>query len=164
MYVDGSKIDVRGGEAEDIILPLKDQSASPLTFDNLNAHEYIDFVFDRVTVAPTTYGQVRGTFEVYYEMDDAPVSVTVTGKVDGVDNVQVIPIGSFSENTFTIDKATKRYDVMPTIKLDTRNGYHYDLVEDTGKDTYSARSFTLMGTKYKLYFYVNAVYAPRYCI
>ncbi|MBR4650455.1 MAG: chitobiase/beta-hexosaminidase C-terminal domain-containing protein [Prevotella sp.] len=158
IYVDGATTDIRvvnGGEATNVIGPFSDESKNTLTLDNLNARDSLTFV------CKPGYGQMRAKIQVYYEIDDSPVSVTVTGKVNGAANEQTIAIEDFTENSYTIDKATKKYDEIPTVKLNTTQGYHYDMIEVTGDGDYTRFAFKLMGTTYQLNAKVVIVNAPH---
>ena len=165
VYVDGSSsstpFTVADESVDSYVVPFTDQQTSKVVFDNLNAKEYIDFACDYISTNPNkSYGQIRATFTVYYEIDDAPVSVTVTGKVNGVDDQTVIAIGGFTDNSYTIDKAVKKYDDTPTVTLDTREGYHYEMNSVAAEGGYSGFSLKLMDVTYTVNALVSAIKSP----
>ena len=135
----------------------------------INATSKIEF---QVETAADSDGKTVGNyqanilFDIDYEIVDTPESVTVTGKVDGVNNTQTIVIGDFTSNSYTIDKAIKKYDENPTVTLNTTNGYHYAMSLDNDADNtdYSHFSTKLMGVKYSLVAKVMAIYAPTIVI
>jgi len=124
----------------------------------INATERIELAFSYSD--DISNKQINALFDIYYEINDSPVSVTVSGKVGGVADEQVIEIGDFTENAYTILKTIKRYDENPTVTLNTTQGYHHVMNNVAGDGDYSRWTFTLMGTTYTLNAKVSAIKAP----
>ena len=154
VYVDGSKTGKLSEEKKNQELNYRNvDPAGSIDISSLNAKDYIDFVF-------TGKVQVRATFQVYYEVDDDPVSITVTGKVAGETDTQTIDL---TEGTYTyqIDKEVKMYDEKPVVVLNTTSGNAYDMGENSGDGTYTFFTKTVMDHEYKMRLRINTYKSPN---
>lgn len=154
VYVDGSKTGKLSEEKKNQELNYRNvDPAGSIDISSLNAKDYIDFVF-------TGKVQVRATFQVYYEVDDDPVSITVTGKVAGETDTQTIDL---TEGTYTyqIDKEVKMYDEKPVVVLNTTSGNAYDMGENSGDGTYTFFTKTVMDHEYKMSLRINTYKSPN---
>ncbi len=155
VYVDASTTDIRDVNDEeytDIVPPFYNASAGDKsmtwTLDNLNARDSVIF---HVTKG---YGQIRALVQVYYEIDDSPVSLSINGG-DAI----AVNETNFPENIYTNSTV---YDEVPTLKLTTSKGFVYDFAY-TGTDVDTKKSkyaYTLRGTTYEVWVRVKAVAAP----
>lgn len=157
VYVDGSTTDIRdvnGEEYTDVIPPFYNATSGDKsmewTLDNLNAKDSIVF---HVTPGGN---QARALVQVYYEVDDSPVSVSINGGTPIAVNGE-----NFPENIY--DDATV-YDEVPTIKMTTSKGFVYDLAYEGSDGDKSVYSYTILGTIYKVKMKVKAVAAPMITI
>ena len=153
VYVDGSTTDIReenGVEYTDVVPPFYNatsgEKSMTWTLDNLNANDSIVF---HVTPGGN---QVRALVQVYYEVDDSPVSVSINGG-----SAITVNDTNFPSNVY--DDATV-YDEVPTIKLTTSKGFVYDLEYEGADGEKSVYSYTIRGTTYKVKMKVKAVAAP----
>ena len=160
VYVDASTTDIReenGVEYSDVVPPFynatEGEKSMTWTLDNLNARDSIVFV------TTPGYGQVRALVEVYYEVDDSPVSVSINGG----DAIAV------NDNNFPGTATTKTYsdatvyNEAPTIVMTTSKGFQYNLAY-TGSEAdgqkRSIYSYSLRGVTYEVRAKVKAVAAP----
>ena len=153
VYVDGSTTDIRdinGEEYSDVIPPFYNATAGDKsmtwTLDNLNANDSIVF---HVTPGGN---QVRALVEVYYEVNDSPVSVSINGGSPIAVDAENFPSNIYNDATI--------YDEVPTIKLTTSKGFVYDLVYEGAEGDKSVYSYTIMDITYKVKMKVKAVAAP----
>lgn len=155
VYVDASTTDIRDvncEEYESFVVPYygatSGDKSMEWTLDNLNARDSVVF---HVTKG---YGQVRALVQVYYEIDDSPVSLSIGGG-DAI----AVNATNFPENIYTNSTV---YEEVPTLKLTTSKGFVYDFAY-TGTDEESKKSkyaYTLNGTTYEVWIKVKAVAAP----
>ena len=155
VYVDASTTDIRdvnGEEYTDIVPPVYNATAGDKyitwTLDNLNARDSVIF---HVTKG---FGQIRALVQVYYEIDDSPVSLSINGG-DAI----AVNETNFPENIYTNSTV---YDEVPTLQLTTSKGFVYDFAY-TGTDVDTKKSkyaYTLRGTTYEVWVRVKAVAAP----
>lgn len=155
VYVDASTTDIRdvnGEEYESFVVPYygatSGDKSMEWTLDNLNARDSVVF---HVTKG---YGQVRALVQVYYEIDDSPVSLSIGGG-DAI----AVNATNFPENIYTNSTV---YEEVPMLRLTTSKGFVYDFAY-TGTDEESKKSkyaYTLNGTTYEVWIKVKAVAAP----
>ena len=160
VYVDGSTTDIRdvNGEAyEDIVPPFynatEGEKSMTWTLDNLNARDSVVF---HVTPGGN---QVRALVEVYYEVDDSPVSVSINGGEAITVNDTNFP-GTATTKTYA--DATV-YNEAPTIVMTTSKGFQYNLAytgSEADGDKRSIYSYSLRGVTYEVRAKVKAVAAP----
>ena len=167
VYVNGDATNLLAQEEE---LPHGSSSAEgarTITLaDNISATSRIEIAVDAVGIKNN---QLNALFDIYYEIIDSPVSVTVTGKVNGNNEYNetfAIP-DAFTEDsntTHTIPKADYKFDEAPTVTLNTTQGFQYPFIPVDGDGDYSRFSTTgnvakMLGT-FKINAKVSAIYAP----
>lgn len=160
VYVDASTTDIRdvNGEAYEAIVPpfynaTEGEKSMTWTLDNLNARDSVVF---HVTPGGN---QVRALVEVYYEVDDSPVSVSINGGEAITVNDTNFP-GTATTKTYS---DVTVYNEAPTIVMTTSKGFQYNLAY-TGSEAdglkRSIYSYSLRGVTYEVRAKVKAVAAP----
>lgn len=141
------------------VLPYSDKTAATFeTSDNLNARKNVDFTF---TVSePTKDGaskvnQAGILFRVYYEVIDAPKSVTING--EKLSDADYSTLTTSADKTVTL---SKEYNGTPTIIMNTEKGYEHPMVNVASDDAYRKYQCTIMGTTYTVKAMVEAIEAP----
>ena len=151
VYVDGDFENNKLSNAP-VVLPRygnsnNENAISFVAADGIDARSKVEFAFNWSN--SSALKQVNMLLDIYYDIVDSPTKVTVTGVVSEEADVQDVLIGSFTDASYTIDRATKVYDTNPTITMTTTQGFNYPMEVVPGdKDGYTKYAYTLMGTTY----------------
>ena len=151
IYADNSTTDIRGGEASDIVLPFSDKTPLEITLDNINARDSITFV-----CTPGSAKQIRAIVDVYYAIEEAPVSFTINGG-------EPISKDDFTDRVYSISAATATYEDNPTIVMTTTKGFQYTLQYEGAEkegDKLSKFSYSILDEKWTVKVRVTGVNAP----
>lgn len=151
IYADNSTTDIRGGEASDIVLPFSDKTPLEITLDNINARDSITFV-----CTPGSAKQIRAIVDVYYAIEEAPVSFTINGG-------EPISKDDFTDRVYSIPAATDTYEDNPTIVMTTTKGFQYTLQYEGAEkegDKLSKFSYSILDEKWTVKVRVTGVNAP----
>ena len=151
IYADNSTTDIRGGEASDIVLPFSDKTPLEITLDNINARDSITFV-----CTPGSAKQIRAIVDVYYAIEEAPVSFTINGG-------EPISKDDFTDRVYSIPAATATYEDNPTIVMTTTKGFQYTLQYEGAEkegDKLSKFSYSILDEKWTVKVRVTGVNAP----
>lgn len=151
IYADNSTTDIRGGEASDIVLPFSDKTPLEITLDNINARDSITFV-----CTPGSAKQIRAIVDVYYAIEEAPVSFTINGG-------EPISKDDFIDRVYSIPAATDTYEDNPTIVMTTTKGFQYTLQYEGAEkegDKLSKFSYSILDEKWTVKVRVTGVNAP----
>lgn len=127
--------------------------------DGIDARSKVEFAFNWSN--SSALKQTNMLLDIYYDIVDSPTKVTVSGVVSEETDVQDVLIGSFTDASYTIDRATKVYDTNPTITMTTTQGFNYPMEVISGdKDGYTKYAYTLMGTTYTVKIRSSSVEPP----
>ncbi|MBQ0075049.1 MAG: chitobiase/beta-hexosaminidase C-terminal domain-containing protein, partial [Prevotella sp.] len=139
---------------DNLTLPYSDKTHSKelMTKDNINARTQVDFVCELSEGA--SVNQAGILFKVYYEVIDAPKSVTINGaKLSDTDYTTL----TGADKTVVL---TKEYNGTPTIIMNTEKGYEHPMVNVVSDDAYRKYQCTIMGTTYTVKAMVESIEAP----